>query len=86
MHPIPSTYTEIGHVEAHIGHIPESIAAFTSALKLDPKYAPALAQRGMVYLGTGDIAGARSDFHDALHSDPSNEIALNGLSKLEGTQ
>jgi len=86
MHPTPSTYTEIGHVEAYIGHIPESLAAFASALELDPKYAPAHAQRGMIYLATGDTVRARTDFHDALNSDPYNEIALNGLSRIEGTQ
>jgi tetratricopeptide (TPR) repeat protein len=86
MHPTPSTYTEIGHVEAHIGHIAESVAAFTSALELDPTYAPAHAQRGMVYLATGDNVRARSDFHQALRSEPNNEIATAGLSRMNGTQ
>jgi protein O-mannosyl-transferase len=86
MHPTPRTYTEIGHVEAYIGHIPESVDAFTLALKLDPAYAPAHAQRGMIYLATGDNVRARTDFHDALRSEPTNEIATAGLSKLNGTQ
>jgi len=86
MHPTPSTYTEIGHVEAYIGHIPESLAAFATALKLDPKYAPAHAQRGMIYLATGDNDRARTDFRDALSSEPTNEIATAGLSRLDGSQ
>jgi len=86
MHPTPSTYTEIGHVEAYIGHIPESLAAFATALKLDPQYAPAHAQRGMIYLATGDNDRARTDFRDALSSEPTNEIATAGLSRLDGSQ
>jgi tetratricopeptide (TPR) repeat protein len=82
MHPTSSTYTEIGHLEAYLGHIPESLAAFGLALKLDPKYAPAHAQRGMIYLATGDNVRASSDFHEALHSEPNNEIATSGLAKL----
>ena len=86
MHPTSSTYTEIGHLEAYLGHIPESLAAFELALKLDPKYAPAHAQRGMIYLATGDNARASIDFHDALKSEPYNEIAMTGLSKLAGSR
>jgi tetratricopeptide (TPR) repeat protein len=86
MHPTSSTYTEIGHLEAYLGHIPESFAAFELALKLDPQYAPAHAQRGMIYLATGDNARASIDFHDALKSEPYNEIAMTGLSKLAGSR
>jgi protein O-mannosyl-transferase len=82
MHPTPSTYTEIGHLQAYIGHIPESLAAFASALDLDPQYAAAHAQRGMIYLATGDNARALTDFHDALKSEPDNEIATIGLARL----
>jgi tetratricopeptide (TPR) repeat protein len=82
MHATPSTYTEIGRLEAHIGHIPESLAAFTLALSLDPRYAPAHAQRGMIYLATGDNIRAKTDFRDALNSEPNNEIAMTGLSRL----
>jgi len=82
MHPTSSTYTEIGHLEAYLGHIPESFAAFALALNVDPNYAPAHAQRGMIYLATGDNARASVDFHDALKSEPYNEIATTGLSRL----
>jgi hypothetical protein len=85
MRPAASTYTEIGHLEAYLGHIPESFAAFALALELDPKYAPAHAQRGMIYLATGDSARASRDFHDALQSEPNNEIATTGLGKLAGS-
>jgi len=86
MHPTSSTYTELGHLEAYLGHIPESFAAFALALKLDPKYAPAHAQRGMIYLATGDNARASVDFQEALKSEPYNEIAMTGLSKLAGSR
>jgi len=86
MHPTASTYTELGHLEAFLGHIPESFGAFDLALKLDPKYAPAHAQRGMIYLATGDNSRATSDFYDALKSEPNNEIAMTGLAKLAGTR
>jgi protein O-mannosyl-transferase len=82
MHPTASTYTEIGHLQAYVGHIPESLAAFASALQLDPKYAAAYAQRGMIYLATGDNARALADFHEALKSEPDNEIATTGLARL----
>jgi tetratricopeptide (TPR) repeat protein len=86
MNPTSSTYTEIGHLEAYLGHIPESFAAFALALKLDPRYAPAHAQRGMIYLATGDNARASTDFHDALMSEPNNDIAMTGLAKLSGSR
>jgi len=62
------------------------LAAFATALKLDPQYAPAHAQRGMIYLATGDNDRARTDFRDALSSEPTNEIATAGLSRLDGSQ
>ena len=86
MHPTASTYTEIGHLEAYLGHIQESFTAFALALKLDPMYAPAHAQRGMIYLATGDSPRASKDFHEALKSEPNNEIATTGLAKLAGTR
>lgn len=86
MNPTASTYTEIGHLEAYLGHIPESFAAFALALKLDRNYAPAHAQRGMIYLATRDNDRARIDFYAALKSDPNNEIATTGLAKLDGSR
>jgi hypothetical protein len=84
MHPTPATYGEIGELDAYIGHAKESLAAFTLALTLDPKYAPAYAQRGMVYLSTGDADRAKADFKSALAIEPNNDIAMAGLSRLAG--
>ncbi len=86
MHPTPNTYKEIGRVEAFIGHIKESLEAFTSAITLDPKYAAAYAQRGMVYLATGDNNRARADFQSALAIEPGNEIATTGIGRLPGSR
>ena len=86
MHPTPNTYKEIGRVEAYIGHIKESLDAFTAAITIDPRYAPAYAQRGMVYLATGDNTRAKADFQSALAIEPGNEIALSGLGRLPGAR
>ena len=85
MHPTAFTYGQIGHIEAVLGHNQESLAAFNSALTLDPKYAPAYAERGMVYISIGDNDRAQADFQNALAIDPNNGNARSGLSKLGET-
>jgi len=40
----------------------------------------------MIYLATGDNARASVDFQEALKSEPYNEIAMTGLSKLAGSR
>jgi Tfp pilus assembly protein PilF len=62
------------------------LAALDSALTLDPKYAPALANRGMIYAALGDDGQAMSDYQSALALEPNNELAIFGVSKLQGRQ
>ncbi len=84
MHPTAYAYTHIGHIEGFLGHIKESLAAFKSALNLDPTYAPAYTERGMVYVAIGDDYRAKADFQSALDIEPNNGAAIVGLSKLAG--
>jgi tetratricopeptide (TPR) repeat protein len=45
-------------------------AAFTAAIRLEPEAAPAYRQRGQCRLKSGDNAGARTDFDEAIKREP----------------
>jgi general secretion pathway protein A len=60
------TYIETGTVHYAMGQFSQAIAAFTKALKLDPKNADALLYRGRSYLQNGDYDQAIADFDGIL--------------------
>jgi len=51
------------------------------AEKLDPKFAPTYAYKGLVHLAAGDPATAVADFERALAIDPNFQPARDGLAQ-----
>ena len=47
-----------------------AIAAFTEAIRLDPKDAVAYSERGRAYVEKGDLDKAIADCSEAIHLDP----------------
>nr|HRC86633.1 tetratricopeptide repeat protein [Thermoanaerobaculia bacterium] len=61
---------------------PEGLAAAEAALKIDPKSADALYQRGAVQMAAGRSAEAEADFRKALAANGNHVPALNDLAVL----
>jgi len=81
-------YTSIGTLPAlhrgllqpRLGHrkqddLPKAIADYTRAIRLDPKYVDAYANRGYAYYMQKDYERALADFDKILELDPSNARA-----------
>ena len=51
------------------------MADYTQAIRLDPKYLPAYANRGYVYYLLKDFESALADFDKILELDPQNADA-----------
>jgi tetratricopeptide (TPR) repeat protein len=62
------TYLEKGDSDA-------AIAAFTEAIRLDPKLANAYSDRGVAYEGKGEIDKAIADYTEAIRLDPKTALA-----------
>jgi tetratricopeptide (TPR) repeat protein len=82
VHPESEAWTRIGYLEALSEHSDEALAAFDTAVRLDPNNTSAWAFRGVARVAVNDLSGAREDFHHALALDPANEIASSWLAKL----
>ncbi len=52
-----------------------AIAAFTEAIRLDPKLANAYTDRGVAYEGKGDLDKAIADYAEAIRLDPKTALA-----------
>ena len=61
-----------GHQAFSSGRVEEAIAAFTSALQQDPRYALAYRNRGSALYARGDYSGAEVDYTRALELEPSS--------------
>jgi len=61
------------------GNYEEAIIAFTAAIKIDPKQAPAYVGRGDAYIGSGEteenLAAALADYEQAIGLDETNAEA-----------
>lgn len=55
----------------------QAIAAFTKAIKLNPKSAPAFNNRGVAYCKKGELKKAVADFSQAIKIDPKFGKAYN---------
>jgi tetratricopeptide (TPR) repeat protein len=53
----------------------KAIAAYSDAIRRDPKYSFAYLGRGDVYLAKGDLDRAALDYNHAVRLDPNNEEA-----------
>jgi tetratricopeptide (TPR) repeat protein len=56
-------------------NLAQAVADYSQAIRLDPKYIPAYANRGYVYYKRGDLDRALADFDKILELDPNNADA-----------
>ena len=68
------------------GNYEEAIIAFTTAIEIDPKQAPAYVGRGDAYIGSGEteenLAAAQADYEMAIELDETNAQAYLGLADV----
>ena len=72
---IPRSTTTVGWPIARRTILAKAIADYTQAIRLDPKYIPAYANRGYVYYKLNDFERALADFDKILELDPNNADA-----------
>src|SRR5215475_11998515 len=71
-----STLMSQGHTDINNGDYDKAIAAFSDAMRLDPKSALAFTNRGVAYERKGDNDRAIADFNEAIRLDPKNVLAF----------
>lgn len=68
------------------GNYQEAILAFTAAIEIDPKRAPAYVGRGDAYMKSGEtednLAAAKADYEKAIELDEANVNAYLGLADV----
>ncbi len=74
----PKSITTAAWPTARRTDLAKAIADYTQAIRLDPKYIPAYANRGYVYYTRGDYDRALADFNKILELDPNNADAMKG--------
>jgi tetratricopeptide (TPR) repeat protein len=67
----------------HLARMDEAEQEFTSALRLNPRYIPALVNLGNLYEQCGDRERALAAYERALEIDPTNTLALSRLPNLK---
>ena len=65
----------LGRIANQKGNYPEAVAQLEMALKMNPNYADAYAERGLVHLKQKDYPGAKIDLQKALEINPDNYTA-----------
>lgn len=71
-------FNDRGEQRFHEEEYDDALADFSHALKLDPEFAPALVNRGWVYVEQGDLTTAELDFADAIRLAPTLPAAYEG--------
>ena len=66
--------------------LPTAIANYTQAVRLEPKYVAAYANRGFAYYKQGQLDRALADFDRILELDPANADARKSKEVIEGMQ
>lgn len=74
---------EASSVLAGIGEFGEALDAITEALEIDPAYAKAWYNRGIIYGRNGQIEEAQNDFLRAINLDSTMGEAYNNLGVIE---
>jgi len=82
--PSADAWNQIAYNEARLGHSDEVFAALADAMRLDPDNAVSWAYRGLARMTTSNSKDAQADFERALQLDPQNQVALDGLRRLNG--
>ncbi len=67
------------------GDLQGAIAAYTEAIRVNPKYALAYINRGVARAQLGDNKGAMEDYHQALRINPNHALAYynRGITRSE---
>ncbi|MEM1759773.1 MAG: tetratricopeptide repeat protein [Thermofilaceae archaeon] len=72
-------YNSLGRLLFRQKNYTASLNSFSQALRLNPQYAPAYANRGWAKYHLADYSGAAADFENAIRLDQQNPIAFHGL-------
>jgi tetratricopeptide (TPR) repeat protein len=75
----PSLYNILGLLAERQGKVATARSHYNRAIALNDSYAPALVNRGNLYLAANESVMAEADYKRALDADPSNTDALIGL-------
>ncbi len=73
--PEVDVYCLKGLIHLGKGEHAKAIAAYSEAIKLEPKYSFSYVGRGDVYLAQGDLKRALADYDTAARLDPDNDAA-----------
>ena len=68
------------------GQYDKAIAAYSEAIKLDPKYSYSYVGRGDAYVAKGDLDSALLDYDQAARLDPQNDAAKQRADLLRAHQ
>jgi lipoprotein NlpI len=80
------SYTEFGIANGQKGDYSGAIAAFDSAVEIDPTFAPAYYFRGMARDGQKDYTGALADYSKAIGLAPQYTMAYYRRGTIKGEQ
>jgi len=87
----PKPYLQLGESDASRGDLTDAVAAFSGAIKADPKLALAYEDRGFALWRGGHAAAAIADYTQAIRLNPdyldayhSRAVALGQIGDIEG--
>jgi len=84
--PSAQVYADLGSVLENLGQIDRAVAAYSSAIRLEPLDAQSRINRGWAYQKLGNYEQSRADFDAVLRSDPTSAEAHAGLGYVEACQ
>jgi tetratricopeptide (TPR) repeat protein len=79
----PEAINNMGYIYKVAGRYQEAVNLFLKAISLKPKYVFGLNNLGETYMLMNENENAVRVFHTVLEIDPENEVAKDGLAKLE---
>jgi protein O-mannosyl-transferase len=72
-------YSQIAMTYGKQNRLDDALRALDQAAALDPRFDPIYSYRGVVYYKQAEFAKSKASFERALHLNPGNEAARNGL-------